>query len=580
MKIIQGQGVSRGVATGPIHFWDFRLGTVSKCHVENGQRERERLENALQCSAEQFLRLAHAYREAFDEDGAGLLEAYAMLTRDVEYTSRIYALLEGEHCNAEYALMQAGETLAAWFAAMDDAYLRERAADIRDVTERILRNLTGDGQAPVLFSAPVILAAQYLSPATLLQLDAHQLLGLLIGEGAYHSHTAILARGMGIPMISDLGEALTESLHGQTVWLDGETGEAVFAPDAPMLMAFHQKEEEQRRMAKSQPEEPVFFSLPEKGGGQEQKSEQTSEEAAFSLLAQSRERQELHRNPEELIPGEIRLYGNINTPKEVDAVIAHGGEGIGLYRSEFQYLAAGDWPTEEELFSAYRAAAAAMEGRTVVVRTLDMGADKEVSYLGMKKERNPALGIRGIRLCIKRPEIFHTQLRALYRASAYGKIAILFPMITSLGEIRICKEACQGVMEELRREGIPFREDTRLGIMIETPAAVFLAEEMAGEVDFFSVGTNDLTQYILAWDRQSNAPDRFYDPHHQAVLRAIGMAAEAAHKAGISIGICGELAADFSLLPRFRQMGIDVLSVAPSSLIQLREALRRSEEDA
>lgn len=424
-------------------------------------------------------------------------------------------------------------------AAMDDAYMQARAADIKDVTRRILNNLMGVTEGGIDSDVPVILAADDLAPSETLQLDKSKILGFITQGGSGNSHTAILARTMGIPAICGLGDALKQELNGRTAYIDGETGQAAIEPDDITLTSFQSKLEQQQEMKR----------LMETMKGQEDVT---------------------------LDGREMMVYCNIGSPEDVAAVLSNDGQGIGLFRSEFLYLASSDYPTEEDQFQAYKEVAAAMGGKRVVIRTLDIGADKQVGYFNLQKEENPALGVRAIRICLNRPEVFRTQLRALYRASAYGRIAIMFPMITSVWEVRECKRACQKVMAELDKEGIPYRQDTEIGIMIETPASVFVAEELAKEVDFFSVGTNDLTQYTLACDRQANDLGKFFDPHHPAVLRALKMAADAAHKAGIWIGICGELGADLSLLETFLAIGIDELSVSPSSVLPLRAQIRKS----
>ena len=443
-----------------------------------------------------------------------------------------------EHC-AEYAAQQAGEQFAAMLAEMDDDYMRARAADVKDVTGRVLNLLLGVVEGGIDSDEPVILAADDLAPSETIQLDKSKILAIATQGGSGNSHTAILARTMGIPAVCGLGEAFNESYHGKEAYIVGETGQVIFDPDPETLQSLKTRQ------------------------------------------AQQTERQELLRSmvgqEDVTLDGKkIKLYCNIGSPEDVSAVLANDGQGVGLFRSEFLYLAASDYPDEEAQFQAYKKAAVDMKGKRVIVRTLDIGADKQVDYFDLNKEENPAMGLRAIRICLNRPEVFRTQLRALYRASAFGKIAIMFPMIASVWEVKECRRACQKVMDELSAEGIPFREDTELGIMIETPAAVFMAPELAKLVDFFSVGTNDLTQYTLACDRQCNDLGKFFDPHHPAVLRALKMAADAAHEAGIWIGICGELGADTALLPTFLAMGIDELSVSPTAVLPLRAAIRKS----
>ena len=538
MIMIQGKGVSKGIAKGPLYFFRRPNATVTKLAAADPEVEKARLAQAQAASIAQLEALADKCREDAEE-AVILFETHAMFVEDEDFVACMTSILEGEHCSAEYAVQQAGEQFSAMFAAMDDAYMQARAADIRDVARRILDNLMGVVPGGIDSDEPVILAADDLAPSETLQLDKSKILGFVTQGGSGSSHTAILARTMGIPAICGAGEALQPGCSGRLCYIDGETGELVIDPDALTLTALNEKLAKQQEMKR----------LLETMKGQED----------VTLDGRS-----------------MMLYCNIGSPEDVTAVLNNDGRGIGLFRSEFLYLRASDYPSEEEQFEAYRKVAAAMNGKRVVIRTLDIGADKQVDYFDMKKEENPALGVRAIRICLNRPEVFRTQLRALYRASAYGKIAIMFPMITSVWEVKECKRACQKVMAELDKEGIPYNKDTEVGIMIETPASVLVADALAKEVDFFSVGTNDLTQYTLACDRQANDLGKFFDPHHPAVLRAVKMAADAAHAAGIWIGICGELGADISLLPTFLAIGIDELSVSPVSVLPLRTVIRQS----
>ena len=539
MIMIQGKGVSKGVVKGPLYFFKRQDTTVTKYPVEDIAAEKERLAQAQEKAVQQLEALAEKTREEIGDESAILFETHAMFIEDEDYVECILSCMEEEQCNAEFAVQSAGEQFAAMFAAMDDAYMQARAADIRDVSQRLLNNLMGVIEGGIDSEEPVILAADDLAPSETIQLDKSKILGFVTQGGSSNSHTAILARTMGIPAICGLGEGLKPEFNGRTAYIDGETGCLFLDPDELTLLALKEKMEKQQEMKE---------------------------------LLQTMKGQE-----DVTLDGKkVNVYCNIGSPEDVAAVLANDGQGIGLFRSEFLYLAASDYPTEEEQFQAYKAVAAAMNGKRVIIRTLDIGADKQVDYFDMKKEENPALGVRAIRICLNRPEVFGPQLRALYRASAFGKIAIMFPMITSVWEVKECKRACQKVMAELDKEGIPYNKDTEIGIMIETPASVFVADALAKEVDFFSVGTNDLTQYTLACDRQCNDLGKFYDPHHPALLRAIKMAADAAHKAGIWIGICGELGADISMLPTFLAMGIDELSVSPSAVLLVRAAIRQS----
>ena len=539
MITIQGKGVSKGIAKGPLYFFQRSDTTVTLKVVSDIEAEKARLAVAQEQSIRQLNALAEQCQEDAGEEMAVLFETHAMFVEDEDFVECITSLIDEESCNAEHAVEQAGIQFAAMFAAMDDAYMQARAADIKDVAKRILNNLLGVVDGGIHSDVPVILAADDLTPSETLQLDKSKILGFVTMGGSGNSHTAILARTMGIPAICGAGEALAEGYNGRVGYIDGETGQLIIDPDAMTQAALKEKYEKQQETKK--------------------------------LLETMKGQEDITLDGKKML-----LYCNIGSPEDVAAVLANDGQGIGLFRSEFLYLSASDYPTEDEQFEAYRSVADAMNGKRVVIRTLDIGADKQVDYFDMKEEENPALGVRAIRICLNRPEVFRTQLRALYRASVYGKIAIMFPMITSVWEVKECKRACMSVMKELEAEGIPYNKDTELGIMIETPSSVFVAEELAKLVDFFSVGTNDLTQYTLACDRQANDLGKFYDPHHPALLRAIKMAADAAHKAGIWIGICGELGADISMLPTFLAMGIDELSVSPSAVLPVRAAIRQS----
>ena len=538
MKILQGQGVSKGIEKGTIYFYHRVSAVVEQQMAQDPAAEHARLEAARAQAMEQLEAMAEKARAQAGDDAAILFETHAMFLEDEDFTGAMDEQLD-EGYTAEYAAQQAGEQFAAMLAAMDDPYMQARAADVRDVTGRLLNILTGVAEGGINSEVPVILAADDLAPSETIQLDKSKILAIATQGGSGNSHTAILARTMGIPAVCGLGDALSEELDGQEAYIVGETGQLVFEPDQETLAVLEARQQKQAEMR----------------------------ELMRSMVGQK----------DITLDGrEMMVYCNIGSPEDVPAVLANDGQGVGLFRSEFLYLATEDYPTEEAQFRAYKQVAEAMKGKRVVIRTLDIGADKQVDYFHLNKEENPAMGLRAIRICLNRPEVFRTQLRALYRASAYGKVAIMFPMITSVWEVQECRRACQKVMDELKAEGIPFNPDTELGIMIETPAAVFMAEELAELVDFFSVGTNDLTQYTLACDRQCNDLGRFFDPHHPAVLRALKAATDAAHKAGIWIGICGELGADLELLPTFLAMGIDELSVSPSAVLPLRAAIRKS----
>lgn len=538
MKIIQGQGVSKGIEQGTIYFYHRAVAQVEMRTGADEQEERARLERAKERTAQQLSDMAEKAREEAGDEAAVLFETHAMFLEDEDYTGAMDELL-AQGFNAEYAVDQAGQEFAAMLASMDDPCMQARAADIKDVTGRILNNLMGVVEGGIDSDVPVILCADDLAPSETIQLDKKKILAIATQKGSGNSHTAILARTMGIPAVCGLGEDFNEDFHGKQAYIVGETGQVILEPDEEMLLSLktrHAKQEETRELMRSM----------------------------------------LGQKDVTLDGKQVNVYCNIGSPEDVASVLANDGQGIGLFRSEFLYLASEDYPTEEEQFRAYKEVAAAMNGKRVIIRTLDIGADKQVDYFHLHKEENPAMGLRAIRICLNRPEVFRTQLRALYRASAYGKIAIMFPMIASVWEVKECRRACQRVMDELTAEGIPFNPDTEIGIMIETPAAVFIADELAQLVDFFSVGTNDLTQYTLACDRQCNDLGKFFDPNHPALLRALKMTADAAHQAGIWIGICGELGADLSLLPTFLAMGIDELSVTPTAVLPLRAAIRKS----
>ena len=538
MILMQGKGVSKGVISGALYFFRRHTGEITKTAADV-DAEKARFAAAQQTAIAQLEALAEKCREEAGEETAILFETHAMFVEDEDFVECIQSAMEEEHTTAEYAVQRAGEQFAAMFAAMDDAYMQARAADIRDVARRLVDILQGAGECGIDSETPVILAADDLAPSETLQLDKSKILGFATMGGSGNSHTAILARTMGIPAVCGLGSELKEEYAGRVAYIDGETGKLVIEPDELTLQAFKNKYEKQQQRKQ--------------------------------LLATMKGQEDVT-----LDGRKIKLYCNIGSPDDVSAVLSNDAQGIGLFRSEFLYLAAEDYPSEDAQFEAYRSVAAAMDGKRVIIRTLDIGADKQVDYFHLDKEENPAMGLRAIRICLNRPEIFRTQLRALYRASAFGKIAIMFPMIASVWEVKECKRACQSVMTELDKEGIPYDPDTEIGIMIETPAAVFMADELAQLVDFFSVGTNDLTQYTLACDRQCNDLGKFFDPHHPAVLRALKHTADAAHKEGIWVGICGELGADISLLPTFLAIGIDELSVSPSAVLPLRAEIRKS----
>lgn len=537
MEQIIGKGVSKGVAAGPISFYRRASGVIPRHEVSDTAAELERFRAARETAKEQLAKLYDKALAEAGEDAAMLFEAHQMMLDDLDFVESIEGMIENDRVNAEAAVSDTGAQFAEMFAAMDDSYMQARAADIRDISARVIGILTGEGESGIVSDVPCIVAADDLAPSETVQLDKALILGFITAGGSANSHTAILARTMGIPAIIGAGDALQPKMEGKYAIIDGQTGEAVIEPD----------EAERERLLKKQ----------------------AKEKALKELLDQLKDKPNVTKDGRN-----VMVYCNIGSPADIDAVLQNDGGGIGLFRSEFLYLQGSDYPTEDEQFEAYKTVAERMGGRRVIIRTLDIGADKQADYFHLDKEENPAMGLRAIRICLTRPEVFRTQLRALYRASAYGKIAIMFPMITSVWEVQEIKRICRNIRAELAEEGVPMADKVELGIMIETPAAVMMSAELAREVDFFSVGTNDLTQYTLAVDRQGVGLDRFFDAHHPAVLRMLRMAAENAHKAGIWIGICGELGADAELIETFLSMGIDELSVSPSAVLPLRSAIR------
>ena len=537
MEQIFGKGVSKGVAAGPISFYRRASGVIPRHEVSDTVAELERFRTARETAKEQLAKLYDKALAEAGEDAAMLFEAHQTMLDDLDFVESIEGMIENDRVNAEVAVSDTGAQFAEMFAAMDDSYMQARAADIRDISARVIDILTGEGESGIVSDVPCIVAADDLAPSETVQLDKALILGFITAGGSANSHTAILARTMGIPAIISAGDALQPEMEGKYAIIDGQTGEAVIEPD----------DAERERLLKKQ----------------------AKEKALKELLDQLKGKPNVTKDGRN-----VMVYCNIGSPADIDAVLQNDGGGIGLFRSEFLYLQGSDYPTEDEQFEAYKTVAERMGGKRVIIRTLDIGADKQADYFHLDKEENPAMGLRAIRICLTRPEVFRTQLRALYRASAYGKIAIMFPMITSVWEVQEIKRICRNIRAELAEEGVPMADKVELGIMIETPAAVMMSAELAREVDFFSVGTNDLTQYTLAVDRQGVGLDRFFDAHHPAVLRMLRMAAENAHKAGIWIGICGELGADAELIETFLSMGIDELSVSPSAVLPLRSAIR------
>ena len=540
MITLEGKSVFGGVAIGKIQFYKRNEITIKRTRVEDVEAEVERFRNAKAKTLELLKGLYEKALEDVGEANAMIFEAHQLMLEDPDYVESIENIIRTQDVNAEYAIGATADNFAAIFEAMDDAYMQGRAADVRDVSERLLQALSSQNETVMVMDEPVIIAADDLVPSETVQLDKEKVLSFVTMYGSANSHTAILARTMNIPAVIGLGEALKEEYDGKVAIVDGVDGKVYIDPDEETMASMQKK----------------------------QKKDQEQKE----LLNQLKGKENVTKSGQK-----VNVYANIGNLADVGAVLKNDAGGIGLFRSEFLYLESDTYPTEEQQFAVYKKVAETMAGKKVIIRTLDIGADKQVDYFKLDKEDNPALGYRAIRICLTRPEIFKTQLRALYRASAYGQISIMFPMIISVAEVKKIKEIVEEVKAELRTEGAAFREDVELGIMIETPAAVMVSSELAKEVDFFSVGTNDLTQYTLAIDRQNQKLEDFYDSHHPAVLAMIRMAAESAHAEGKWIGICGELGADVTLTETFLKMGIDELSVAPGMVLKVRQKIREAE---
>lgn len=537
---LRGKSASPGVATGPLYYYKTSRRVVPRYAAVVPEAEWERFKEAQAKAITQLGALAQKARVSEGAAVAALFETHQMLAEDIDFEEAIQTLIIEECLNAEAAVADVGEQFADMFAAMEDAYMQGRAADVRDVAGRILNILTGAGERVLETEVPVILVADDLVPSETLQLDKSRILAFVTRQGSVSSHTAILARTMGIPAIVALGDVLDPDLEGQEVIIDGGTGVLVLDPDEPTRGALLEKR------AREQHRKELMQAL----RGKE----------SITLDGQR-----------------VEIGCNIASPEDIEAVRDNDGTSIGLFRSEFLYLQCTDFPTEEKQFRAYKNVLFGMGGKRVVIRTLDIGADKQVDYFNLPKEANPAMGMRAVRISLSRPEILYTQLRALYRASVYGKLAIMFPMITSVREIERCMDMVHTVKNDLTREGIPFASDVEIGIMIETPAAVLISDQLAQRVDFFSIGTNDLTQYLLACDRQAENLDEFYNPYHLAVLRAIRMTVENAHRYGKWAGICGELAGDLKMTQTFLAIGVDELSVSPNMVLPLRNAIRMTD---
>lgn len=535
MQKVQGKSVTGGVAVGKIFLYRKKEQSVKRMEVKDAEAEVRRFREAVQVAVSQLKEIYEKSVKTVGKADAEVFEAQQMLLLDEGFTEAVETLITGESVDACYAVSQAAERFCQMFAEMEDAYMRERAADVRDVAGRLLAVLSGKEENRNILTEPSIILADDLTPAETVQLARDKVLAFVTVRGSLYSHAAILARTMGVPALVATQIPLSDNLHGKMAVVDGESGIFYVEPDRNILSAM------ERRIQDAEEKKALLQAL----SGKE------------NVTRDGRK---------------IQLYANIGSKEDLEAALQNDAGGIGLFRTEFLYLEKETYPTEEEQFDVYRTVAEAMAGKEVIIRTLDIGADKQVPYFSLEKEENPAMGFRAIRICLTRKEIFKTQLRAIYRASAYGNIAVMYPMIISVEEIKKIRAIVTEVKKELDGQKIPYGQ-VKQGIMIETPAAAIMSDELAKEVDFFSIGTNDLTQYTLAIDRQNTQLDAFYDPHHPAVLRMIRMVVENAHKAAIRVGICGELGADSSLTREFLEMGVDELSVSPGRILPLRKKI-------
>ena len=534
MEKYAGKSIFRKVAIGKVFFYEKNTAVVKRTKIDDPKAELERFEQAKETAKAQLQGLYEKALHEVGDSGAAIFEVHMMMIDDLDYNGSIQNMIESQSVNAEYAVAMTGDNFSTMFAEMDDDYMKARAADVKDISERLVSVLSGYDNDMGNLEEPVILVADDLAPSETVQMDKSKLLAFVTEHGSSNSHTAILARTMNIPAI--IGIPIKKEWHGHLAIVDGYAGCVIIDPD----------EEEIAKAKKAVVEE----------------------EEKQKLLKTLKGQKTITKDGKE-----IHLYANIGSVADTASVLMNDAEGIGLFRSEFLYLESDTYPTETEQFNAYKTVAENMAGKKVIIRTLDIGADKQVDYFELDKEENPALGYRAIRICLTREEVFKTQLRALLRASAYGNISIMFPMIISVDEVRKIRQILEEVKEELRESGIPFK-DVEIGVMIETPAAVMISEQLAQEVDFFSIGTNDLTQYTLAIDRQNPKLDEFYDAHHPAVLRMIQMTIENGHKGGAWVGICGELGADLELTETFLRMGVDELSVSPTFVLPVRNRVR------
>ena len=536
MQYFQGKSVYKGIVMGPVAVLKKNDYQVKRARIEDPEAEVKRVKEAVEVSKKQLGRLYDKAVREVGEASAAIFEVHQMMLEDEDYLESMQNMIRTELVNAEYAAAATGDNFAEMFAAMDDEYMKARSADVKDISERLIRNLSGEGDNDLSSMEPSVIVADDLSPSETVQMDKEKILAFVTVHGSTNSHTAILARMMNIPALIGVPMDLNGLKTGMTVVVDGFSGQVIFEPEEDV-----QKETEKRMQ-----EEAEKQKLLEELKGKE------------NVTSDGRK---------------INIYANIGSVGDLGYVMENDAGGIGLFRSEFLYLGRNDFPTEEEQFQAYKQAVQTMAGKKVIIRTLDIGADKQVDYFNLGKEENPALGYRAIRICLKQPEIFKAQLRALFRAAVYGNLSVMYPMITSTEEVEKIYAIVAEVEEELKAQEVQYKIPEQ-GIMIETPAAVMISDRLAEMVDFFSIGTNDLTQYTLAIDRQNEQLDDFYNPHHEAVLRMIRMVVENAHKCGKWAGICGELGADLTLTEQFVRMGVDELSVAPSMILKLRKIVR------
>ena len=536
MQYFQGKSVYKGIVMGPVAVLKKNDYQVKRARIEDPEAEVKRVKEAVEVSKKQLGRLYDKAVREVGEASAAIFEVHQMMLEDEDYLESMENMIRTELVNAEYAAAATGDNFAEMFAAMDDEYMKARSADVKDISERLVRNLSGEGDNDLSSMEPSVIVADDLSPSETVQMDKEKILAFVTVHGSTNSHTAILARMMNIPALIGVPMDLNSLKTGMMAVVDGFSGQVIFEPEEDV------RKETEKRMQEEAEKQKLLEEL---------------------------------KGKENITPDgrKINIYANIGSVGDLGYVMENDAGGIGLFRSEFLYLGRNDFPTEEEQFQAYKQAVQTMAGKKVIIRTLDIGADKQVEYFNLGKEENPALGYRAIRICLKQPEIFKAQLRALFRAAVYGNLSVMYPMITSTEEVEKIYAIVAEVEEELKAQEVQYKIPEQ-GIMIETPAAVMISDRLAEMVDFFSIGTNDLTQYTLAIDRQNEQLDDFYNPHHEAVLRMIRMVVENAHKCGRWAGICGELGADLTLTEQFVRMGVDELSVAPSMILKLRKIVR------